>query len=39
MQFALEAVVLECFFLNHSQGILGVNLEMPQEPKIGVWMT
>ena len=25
MQFTLEVVVLECSFLNHSQGILGVN--------------
>jgi hypothetical protein len=25
MQFVLEVVVLECSFLNHSQGILGVN--------------
>jgi hypothetical protein len=24
MQFALKVVVLECFSLNHSQGILGV---------------
>jgi hypothetical protein len=24
MQFALEVVVLECSFLKHSQGILGI---------------
>jgi hypothetical protein len=26
MQFTLEFAVLECFILNHSQGILGVNI-------------
>jgi hypothetical protein len=25
MQFALEVAILECSFLNHSEGILGVN--------------
>jgi hypothetical protein len=33
MQFALEVAVLECFYLNHSQGILEINelhLEHPQ---------
>jgi hypothetical protein len=25
MQFVPDVVVLECFFLNHIQGILGVN--------------
>jgi hypothetical protein len=25
MQFALEVAILECSFLNHGQGILGVN--------------
>jgi hypothetical protein len=25
MQFVLKVVILECSFLNHSQGILGVN--------------
>jgi hypothetical protein len=35
MQFALEVVVLECSFLNHSQEILGVNHNeepMPRRP-------
>jgi hypothetical protein len=27
MQFALELAVLECSFQNHSQGILGVQIE------------
>jgi hypothetical protein len=26
MQFVLEVAILECYFLKHSQGILGVNL-------------
>jgi hypothetical protein len=25
MQFVLEAIVFKCFFLKHSQGILGIN--------------
>ena len=26
MQFVLEVAILECYFLKHSQGILGINL-------------
>ena len=25
MQFSLEVVILECYFQNHNQGILGIN--------------
>ena len=28
MQFILEVTILERFFLNHSQGILEINIQM-----------
>jgi hypothetical protein len=34
MQFALEVAVLECILQKHSQGILGVNLLHPRDPKM-----
>jgi hypothetical protein len=36
MQFALEVVVLECSFVKHIQGILGVNIVIEQTHHLSI---